>query len=346
MSDPQPDSIALTLADAQALAEAALVASRTSVANAAPTARALVSAEADGQKGHGLSRIPAYTAQARAGKVDGFAVPTLARTADAAIVVDGAFGFAYPAIDLALQTLAPLAKEKGIAVAGVRRSHHFGQAGAHAEKLARKGLIGLVFGNAPKAMPFWGGKAPAIGTNPIAFACPLPDGEPLVIDLAMSVVARGKIMAAQQNGQPIPEGWAVDAEGRPTTDATAAMGGAMLPIGGAKGSALALMVEILAAALTGSAFGWESSSLFNAEGDAPNLGHSFIALDPERLSGGAFLARMGVLLAAMEAEEGVRLPGVSRLERRRTAAAEGVSIPAKLHAEISALANRPSSSAG
>jgi (2R)-3-sulfolactate dehydrogenase (NADP+) len=335
MSDP----IVLTLADAEALATAALVASRTSPANAAPTARALVSAEADGQKGHGLSRIPSYTAQSRAGKVDGFAVPSVERTAEAAIVVDGGCGFAYPAIDLALQTLAPLAKAKGVAVAGVRRSHHFGQAGAHAETLAREGLIALVFGNAPKAMPFWGGRAPAIGTNPIAFACPLPGGDPLVIDLALSVAARGKIMAAEQAGQPIPEGWAVDADGCPTTDATAAMQGAMLPIGGAKGSALALMVEILAAALTGSAFGWESSSLFNAEGDAPNLGHSLIALDPERLSGGAFLARMAVLLDAMEAQEGVRPPGVTRLERRRKAATEGVSIPAKLHAEIVSIAN-------
>ena len=209
--------------------------------------------------------------------------------------IDGGLGFAYPAIDLALQTLEPLAKKTGIAIAAIRRSHHFGQAGAHAEKLARGGLIVLVFGNAPKAMPFWGGKAPAIGTNPIAFACPTPGVDPLVIDLAMSVVARGKIMAAEQKGEAIPEGWAVDADGRPTTDASAAMKGAMLPIGGAKGSALALMVEILAAALTGSAFGWEASSLFDDKGAAPNLGHTLIAIDPERLSGGSFMARMGVL---------------------------------------------------
>jgi (2R)-3-sulfolactate dehydrogenase (NADP+) len=331
--------VILSLVDAQSLAVAALLASKTSPANAAPTALALVAAEADGQKGHGLSRIPSYAAQAKAGKVDGFATPALQKTADAAVVVDGGLGFAYPAIDLALRTLDPLAKKTGIAVAAIRRSHHFGQAGAHAEKLAQQGLIALIFGNAPKAMPFWGGKAPAIGTNPIAFACPTPAGDPLVIDLAMSVVARGKIMAAAQKGEAIPEGWAVDGDGRPTTDASVAMKGAMLPIGGAKGSALALMVEILAAALTGSAFGWEASSLFDAEGEAPNLGHTLIAIDPERLSGGAFMSRMGVLLAAMGAEDGVRLPGLSRLASRRKAAAEGLIVPAGLYGQIKALAD-------
>ena len=331
-------TVTLPLADAEALAVAALVASRTSTVNAAPTARALVTAEADGQTGHGLSRVPSYAAQARAGKVDGLAKPTVAQTAPAALTIDGGLGFAYPAIDLALETLTPLAKEMGIAVAAIRRSHHFGQAGAHAETLARNGLVALVFGNAPKAMPFWGGKAPAIGTNPIAFACPLSDGDPLVIDLAMSVVARGKIMAAAQKGEPILEGWAVDALGRATTDASAAMTGAMLPIGGAKGSALALMVEILAAALTGSAFGWEASSLFDDKGEPPNLGHSIIALDPERLSGGAFLSRMAVLMEAMEAEEGVRPPGASRLANRRKAAVQGLCIPASLYAQIKALA--------
>ena len=330
--------ITLSLAEAEALANAALTASRTSPANAMPTARALVAAEADGQKGHGLSRIPSYAAQAKARKVDGFATPSLLKTAPGALVIDAAHGFAYPAIDLALQALAPLAKEAGIAVAAIRRSHHFGQAGAHAERLAREGMIALIFGNSPKAMPFWGGRSPMLGTNPIAFACPLPAGDPLVIDLAMSVVARGKIMMAEQKGEAIPEGWALDADGRPTTDAAAAMKGAMLPIGGAKGSALALMVEILAAALTGSAFGWEASSLFDDKGEAPNLGHTLIAIDPEQLSGGMFMTRMAVLLRAMDAEDGVRQPGLTRLQNRAVAAEHGLSIPENLVAQIRALA--------
>ena len=341
------DSITLSLIDAERLVADALIANRTSAQNAATVARALVSAEADGQKGHGLSRTLSYAAQAKAGKVDGFAIPTLERRAAAALVVDAAHGFAYPAIDLAIEALTPLAHETGVAIAAIRRSHHFGQAGAHAERLAQAELIALVFGNAPKAMPFWGGRAPRIGTNPIAFAAPLPKSEPhgdrshggapLVIDLALSVVARGKIMAAEQAGEAIPQGWALDAEGRPTTDAAAAMKGAMLPIGGAKGSALALMVEVLSAGLTASAFGWEAASLFDAEGDPPDLGHTILAIDPGPLSGGAYLGRMGVLMAEMAKAEGVRPPGLSRLENRERAAREGVTISGKLAAEIRAL---------
>ncbi len=188
--------------------------------------------------------------------------------------MDGGFGFAYPAIDLAIGALAPLARAHGVAVAALHRSHHFGQAGAHAERLAERGLVAIVLGNSPKAMAFWGGRRPTLGTNPLAFAAPLPGGaDPLVIDLAMSVAARGKIVAAEKAGRPIPGDWAVDAEGRPTTDPKAAFGGTLLPIGGAKGGALALMIEILAAAVTGSAFGWEASSFFDDQGGPPNMGH-------------------------------------------------------------------------
>src|SRR5690606_2376488 len=130
-------------------------------------------------------------------------------------------------------------------------------------------LVALMVGNSPKAMAFWGGRKPMIGTNPIAFAAPMPDMPPLVIDLALSQVARGRIVSAKDAGKSIPEGWAVDSEGNPTTDPAAALAGSLLPVGGAKGAALALMVEILAAALTGSSFGFEASSLFEGEGPAP-----------------------------------------------------------------------------
>lgn len=333
MSDP----VRLTLDQAQALAFDALRASGGSELQARATARALVSAEADGQAGHGLSRVPSYALQLRAGKVDGAAEPRLDSVAQAAVRVDARRGFAYPALDLALAALPDLAARAGVAAAAVHHSHHFGQAGAHAERLATRGLVALVFGNSPKAMAFWGGRTPRLGTNPIAFACPLPEGPPLVVDLALSQAARGKIVAAQQTGEAIPEGWAVDAEGRPTTDATAALGGAMLAIGGAKGSALALMVEILAAALCGGAFGWEASSFFDDKGGPPDMAHALIALDPQVLSGGAFLERMAVLTSAMDAEPEVRLPGLRRLEARRRAAAEGLAVPGALYDQIIAL---------
>jgi (2R)-3-sulfolactate dehydrogenase (NADP+) len=335
------EPVRLSLAAAEELACEALVASRTSPENARSTARALVAAEADGQGGHGLSRVPSYALQARAGKVDGHATPHLERVAGAAVRVDGGFGFAYPAIDLAITALAPIAREHGIAVAAIHRSHHFGQAGAHAERLACSGLVAIVLGNSPKAMAFWGGRRPALGTNPLAFAAPLPGGaDPLVIDLAMSVAARGKIVAAEKAGQAIPPDWAVDAQGNPTTDPKAALGGALLPIGGAKGGALALMIEIMAAALTGSAYGWEASSFFDDKGGPPNMGHVLIALDPIKLSAGGYDERMTTLLGAIAAEPGARLPGTRRLANRKRAAAEGVMVPAALHAEIRALAGR------
>jgi (2R)-3-sulfolactate dehydrogenase (NADP+) len=317
---------------------AALVANRTSGENAHPTAHALVAAEVDGQRGHGLSRVASYAAQSRVGKVNGHAHPRLMELKPGAVKIDADLGFAYPAIDLALARLVTIARTQGIGVATIHRSHHFGQAGAHAERLAAQGLIALVFGNSPKAMAFWGGRKPMLGTNPIAFACPLRTGAPLVIDLALSVAARGKIMAAQKEGKAIPPDWALDADGNPTTDAGAALKGSILAIGGAKGGALALMVEILAAALTGGRFGWEASSVLDEHGPPPELGHAIVAIDADALSGGTFLERMDGLLKAMGEEPGVRLPGLRRLENRARAAKEGLVLTPALHAEIMTLA--------
>ncbi|MGD8326290.1 MAG: Ldh family oxidoreductase [Sphingomonadales bacterium] len=332
------DMISLSLEDAQALAIKALCANKTSEANATSVARALVAAEADGQSGHGLARLSSYTAQARIGKVDGHAIPEVEDIGSSSLRVDGGLGFAYPAIDLAIKHIIPRAKEHGITIAVLHRSHHFGQAGAHVERLAEQGLIGLTLGNTPQAMAFWGGTKPRLGTNPLAFACPLSEGQaPLVIDLALSVAARGKIMAAKKQGKAIPKGWALDADGQPTTDAQAALSGSMLPIGGAKGAALALMVEILAAGLSGSHFGWQASSFLDDKGPAPDVGQILIAIDANSLSGGAFPAQIAELLSAMAEEDGVRLPGTSRLVKREAAARDGLPISRMLYQEIQAL---------
>ncbi|MFZ9478605.1 MAG: Ldh family oxidoreductase [Steroidobacteraceae bacterium] len=332
------DDVRLSLAQAEDLVAEVLQANGASRAAARATAVALVAAEADGQAAHGLSRVSSYALQARSGKVNGTAVPVLTRPAPAVIRVDAGLGFAYPAIDLAIEALIPTARTQGIALAAICHSHHFGQVGAHAERLAAAGLVALVFGNTPKAMAFYGGRAPMLGTNPLAFAAPLPSGDaPLVIDLALSVAARGKIIAAQKANKPIPDSWAVDAEGQPTTDPTAALAGTLAPIGGAKGGALALMVEILGAALTAGAFGWEATSFFESHGKAPDMGHLFIAIDPGPASGNAFAARMSVLAEAMRAEPAVRLPGSRRLKARKIATQEGLRVPATLHAEIRAL---------
>jgi (2R)-3-sulfolactate dehydrogenase (NADP+) len=332
----------LGLGEAEALAAAAFVANRSSETNARITARALVAAEADGQAGHGLSRVAPYALHARVGKVDGHAIPSCTQVAPAALRIDAAHGFAYPALELALGRLPALAATQGIAAAAIHRSHHFGVAGHHAERLAAGGLVALVLGNTPRAMALHGGRKPMLGTNPLAFAAPLPDGAaPLVIDMALSMAARGKIVAAQKAGRAIPADWAVDEHGAPTTDPGAALRGALSPIGGAKGAALALMIEILAAAVTGSSFGWEASSMFDDRDGPPNVGHALIAIDPVALSGGGFEARMRDLVAAFAAEPGARLPGSRRLASRAAAARDGLALPPALLAEIRQLAGIP-----
>jgi (2R)-3-sulfolactate dehydrogenase (NADP+) len=318
---------------------AALVASKTSPANAASVAAALTAAEIDGQKGHGLGRVPSYAAQASAGKVDGFAEPVARQTRPGSLMIDARNGFAYPAFDLAIARLPTLATTCGIAAAGFVRSHHFGVAGRHVERLADAGLLALAFGNTPKAMAAWGGRQPVLGTNPIAFAAPQAGRPPIVLDLALSQAARGKIVAAAQKGEAIPAGWAVDAHGVPTTDADAALQGALVPLGGAKGAALALMVEILSAALTGAQFAFEASSFFDAHGAPPGVGQLLIAIDPGAFAGAdLFAERVAFLARTIESDGAARLPGSRRLALRERARAEGVSVDANLLAAVRALA--------
>lgn len=319
------------------MAVKALCSHNTSPENADHVAKALVAAEADGLKGHGMSRLPSYCGQASSGKVDGNVGPEAARVADASVRIDARHGFAYPALALAVEQLTELVPATGIAVAAVTHSHHCGAAGYHAEALARKGLVGLIFANTPKAIAPWGGRHGVFGTNPIAFAAPRAARDPLVIDLSLSKVARGKIMVAEQEGAAIPEGWAVDAGGSPTTDPKAAMAGTMLPMGDAKGAALVLMVEILAAGLTAANFGFEASSFFTAEGPSPGVGQLLIAMAPGPLSGEAFDNRLETLLTAILGQENTRLPGDRRLGMRQQARENGVAIKDQLFEQLEAL---------
>lgn len=311
-----------------------LVAHNTSEANALQVANALTMAEADGQKGHGASRIPSYAAQSKSGKVDGHATPTVDQVADAALRVDAKSGFAYPALNAAIEGLADLAPKTGIAAAAIANSHHSGVAGHPVEALANKGLVALSFGNSPAAIAPWGGTIGVFGTNPLAFAAPRPDAPPLVIDMSLSKVARGKVNVAAQKGETIPEGWAVDKDGNATTDPEAALGGTMLPMGDAKGAQLVLMVEILAVALSGSQFGYEASSFFTGTGEPPHIGQFLIAINPGPLSEGGFADRLADLLHTIEDQPGTRLPGERRIDRRTAAERDGITIPNGLMKEL------------
>lgn len=314
------------------------VAARTSPDNARAVAEALVQAEVDGQKGHGLSRIESYAAQARAGKVDGFAAPTLSSDRPGGLLIDAANGFAYPAVNLALEALPKATDVSGIAAAGIRRSHHCGAMGRHVERLAEAGLVALAFANTPDAMAPWGGSKRLYGTNPIAFAAPQRDAPPVVVDLALSEVARGKILTAAQRDEPIPEGWATDNTGRPTTDAKAALAGTLVPIGGAKGAALAFMVEVLAVALTGANFAFEATSFFDDKGDPPGVGQLLIAIDPAAFAGReTFLDRIGLVCGFIVDDPATRLPGSRRLALREAARCDGVGVAPEMLAKIEAL---------
>mgnify|MGYP002634874231 CR=1 FL=1 len=317
------------------LAFNALRNNETSEVNAKEVADALISAEFDGQPGHGLSRIPSYVEQLASGKVNGNVSPSIISSKGSVIRIDADSGFAFPAISLALSEITKTCKNFGIAAVSISNSHHFGQAGRHVERLAEQGLIGLMFGNTPKAIPPWGGTKALFGTNPIAFASPRESAAPLVIDMSLSKVARGKVMLANQQNEKIPEGWAIDAEGKPTTDSKKALAGAMLPIGDAKGSALALMVEILAAGLTGSNFGFEASSFLDAEGGSPGVGQLIIAIDPSFFSGDSFGERTETIVGAILEQPSTRLPGDKRLEKRKLREkSEKITISKELYEKI------------
>ena len=231
------------------------------------------------------------------------------------------------------------AQELGVSFAGVTRSHHFGVAAHHLQPVGDAGLVGLAFGNSPAAMPTAGGRHPVFGTNPIAATFPRKHGPPLMIDMSLSEVARGKVMMAAKEGKAIPLGWALDRDGNPTTDARAALTGSMLALGGTKGAMLALIVELLACALTGAAFGFEADTFFVDEGNQPNLGQAFLTIDPGALAGrDVYLARIETLAGEMMKDPGVRLPGTRRRELAARHQVTGITIPDALATEVERLA--------
>lgn len=330
----------LSLEELRALGARILTAHKTSAVNADCVARAIALAEADGQSGHGASRLSSYAAQANSGKVDGHVVPSVEHVRDAAVRVDARSGFAYPALQLATECVSELAGRFGIAAAAIANSHHSGVAGHHVEAVAREGKIGLFFSNGPVAIAPWGGTKGVFSTNPIAFGAPRQGSDPLVIDMSLSKVARGKINLAAQRGEPIPEGWALDPQGNPTTNAKAALAGTMLPMGEAKGAQLVLMVEILAAALTASQFGYEADSFFTGDGDKPHVGQFLIAIEPDSFSNNQFAYRLEGLLATILSQSGTRLPGQRRFQSRHQAQINGLVIKPPISDQLLALSER------
>lgn len=309
-------------------------------ATARITAEALVAAEAEGLSSHGLFRAAQYAGHLRSGRADGTAEPRVVAQKAAACLVDAGDGLAFPACALAVSEAIARARSCGAAFAGVTRSHHFGVAAWHLAPVSKAGMVGLAFGNSPAAMPAWGGRRAIFGTNPVAAVFPRRDAPPLVIDLSLSEVARGKLMVAAREGKPIPQGWALDRDGNPTTDAKAGLDGLMLPAGGVKGAMLALVVELLCCALTGAAFGFEADSFLAESGNRPRIGQAFVAIDPGALAGNeVFSERIELLVATMLLDDAVRLPGARRLQLLSKARSGGIDVAPAMLAQLQDLAS-------
>lgn len=328
-----------SVSDVHTLCTEAFTACKVTSAQAGPTIDALILAEAQGLASHGISRVPMYLAHVTHGRVNPNAVPVIQQQSASAALINADNGFAFPACNQAIKLAIQKASETGIAVGAVTNSHHFGVAGNHLRAIADAGLVGWAMGNSPAAMPAWGGKRAIFGTNPIAAIFPRTNADPILVDLSLSEVARGKIMVAAKNGTPIPQGWALDAQGNPTTDAKAALAGMMLPMGGVKGAMLAMVVEIMVTALTGAHFGAEADSFFVDAGNQPRLGQLFLVINPDALAGRlAYESRLSDLIDVVLQDPEVRLPGTRRFALAEEAIREGLELPDALVEQIRKLA--------
>jgi (2R)-3-sulfolactate dehydrogenase (NADP+) len=321
------DATILTFDEIEDLAFRALTTAGTSESNARPLAHATAWTEADGIASHGLAYIPTYCEHVRCGKVDGRAQPVLLQPAPSVVTVDAATGFAHPAITLGFETLVPTTRSQGVAVLALRNSYNCGVLGYHTQRLANEGLLAIGFTNAPASIAPVGGRRPVVGTNPFSIAAPDGDGNAMVlIDQSASVVAKSEIMKHAREGLPIPPEWALDPDGRPTTDPDLALKGSMAPTGGYKGVGVALMVEIMAAAMTGATLGINASPFSGTKGGPPKTGQFFFAVDPRTTSGDLFSERLTALVEEMRDQPGVRVPGDGRKAARRRALRDGVQV--------------------
>lgn len=316
----------MNLAQIGELTAGALEGAGASPQNSASVARSTVRAERDGLRSHGLMYVPIYAEHVVCGKVDGKAVPIVERSRPGAISVDAASGFAHPAIDAGWQALKQAARENGVATMTIYNSYNCGILGHHAERLAEEGFVGLCFTHAPASIAPPGGNTPVIGTNPFSIA--VGDGKggaTLVIDQSASAIAKSEIMLRAREGKPIEEGWALDQNGNPTTDANEALKGSMVPSGGYKGFGAGLMVEILASCLSGAKLSKDASPFAGTIGGPPGTGQCFIAFDPGAFSSG-FDEKITNLANSITDQQGARLPGSRRMANRADIEKNGVAV--------------------
>ena len=312
----------------------------TSKSNATSVSNALVAAQVNGQSGHGLIRLASYVNQLKSGKIEGDAKPSINQIMPSLSRVDAKYGFAYPALDLSIKHIVQSVKNTGVCISTIFHSHHCGMLGYYVDKLAQEGYVSIMFANSPQAIAPWGGQKGVFGTNPIAFGAPRSKGKlPIIIDMSMSKIARGKILHHSKTDNIIEESIALDRNGNPTTNATEALEGVLLPIAGAKGSALCLMIEIMSAVLSGSNIGYEASSFLDSKGRYPNVGQTIIAFDQNLLSGNQYDAKIEDLCKYILEQDGTKLPGDKKIQFNKLSENELINIEDKLYNNLIKLLN-------
>ncbi|WP_213452179.1 Ldh family oxidoreductase [Rhizomonospora bruguierae] len=306
----------------------------------------LVDAEARGISSHGVTRVRIYSERLRAGMIDPRAVPELVANTPGRIRVDAHNAVGHLGAQAGLDAAIAGAKTDYVAIAGVANSNHCGTLGYFTRRATDAGLIAVGLSTAPPTMTYFGGRSRAVGTNPISIAVPRPDAPPIVVDMATSATARGKITLASKLRQDIPAGWAVDPDGRPTTDAAAALHGSVVPFGGAKGSGLAMMVDLLAGAMVAAVTGPDIGDMYEDYTRTQRVSHLFMALDPEGWVGrDAFLDHVDVFvrrfthLPPADGVERLLLPGEPEQQRLARAQREGVLLAEAVTADLDAIAD-------
>ena len=332
-----PDTAHLSLAELSHVLQRIFLRHGTSPAVAQVLADNCARAERDGSHSHGVFRIAGYLSSLASGWVDGQALPVVEDVASGFVRVDAANGFAQPALAAARALLVEKARSAGIAVLAIRNSHHFAALWPDVEPFAEEGLVALSVVNSMTCVVPHGAQRPLFGTNPIAFAAPREGGDPIVFDLATSAIAHGDVQIAARKGERLPPGMGVDSLGQPTQDPKAILeGGALLPFGGHKGSALSMMVELLAAALTGGNFSFEFNWADHPGARTPWTGQLLIVIDPRKTAGQSFAERSQELVRQMHAAGLRRLPGDRRHRTRVRSDEQGIQVDAQ---ELAGLRN-------
>jgi len=334
-----PESqLVLTPKAARALILNALTGAGTTPENARYLAEGILDTELSGMAGHGFHWVPFYCQHVRSGKVNGKAKPSVKKVSAVAFRVDAKNGFAHPAIEAGFAKLIPAAKKSGIAGMAVHDSYNAATLGFHTGFLARAGLLAFGFTNSSAKIAPVGGRVPVLGTNPMSFAVPGKAGKiAFLIDQSSSAVAWSTVKQAADAGREIPLGWALDTGGKPTTDPHKGLEGTMAPSGGYKGFGWGLIVEVMCAALAGANRGPQMGS-FTLDDKPIGCGQFFIAIAPDKFSGGMFAKQVTALAKSITSQAGARLPNSKREANQKRLKKDGLPIDRALYEKLKSFA--------